>query len=52
MGKYIELFSPLVKKGITKSNDTDNNKPTTPPSFLGNERRMAYANKKYHSGTI
>jgi len=22
----------------------------TPPSFLGIERRMAYANRKYHSG--
>jgi len=24
----------------------------TPPNFLGIERRMAYANKKYHSGWI
>jgi len=23
---------------------------TTPPSFDGMERRMAYANRKYHSG--
>lgn len=25
---------------------------TTPPSFLGIDRRIAYANKKYHSGWI
>lgn len=24
----------------------------TPPSLLGIERKMAYANKKYHSGLI
>lgn len=24
----------------------------TPPSLLGIERRMAYANRKYHSGLI
>lgn len=27
-------------------------KAAAPPSFLGIERRMAYANKKYHSGWI
>ena len=31
---------------------TDNPKASTPPSFLGIERRIAYANKKYHSGWI
>jgi hypothetical protein len=25
---------------------------TTPPSLLGIDRRMAYANKKYHSGLM
>ena len=28
------------------------NKATTPESFPGAERRMAYANRKYHSGTM
>jgi len=26
--------------------------PTTPPSLLGMARKIAYANKKYHSGWI
>jgi len=29
---------------------TDNKSAITPPSLLGMERRIAYANKKYHSG--
>jgi len=28
----------------------DSNKPITPPSLLGMDRRMAYAKRKYHSG--
>lgn len=28
----------------------DINKAITPPNLLGIERRIAYANKKYHSG--
>lgn len=28
------------------------NSAKTPPSFLGIERRMAYANRKYHSGCM
>ena len=31
-------------------NKTAKSKPNTPPSLLGIERRIAYANKKYHSG--
>ncbi len=31
---------------------TENNKDTTPPSLEGKERKIAYANKKYHSGWI
>jgi hypothetical protein len=30
----------------------DKNRARTPPSLLGIERRIAYANKKYHSGWI
>jgi hypothetical protein len=29
---------------------TAKTKPTTPPNLLGIERKIAYANKKYHSG--
>lgn len=30
----------------------DITKAMTPPSLLGIERKIAYANKKYHSGRI
>lgn len=30
----------------------DKTKATTPPNLLGMERKIAYANKKYHSGWI
>ena len=32
--------------------DTEVNIPITPKPFLGIHRKIAYANKKYHSGTI
>lgn len=38
--------------GTTSRMRTDANRARTPPSLLGIERRMAYANKKYHSGLI
>lgn len=31
-------------------NKTETNNPRTPPSLLGIERKIAYANRKYHSG--
>lgn len=30
----------------------DRTRASTPPSLLGMERRMAYANRKYHSGLM
>jgi len=30
----------------------ENRRANTPPSLFGIERRMAYANRKYHSGLI
>jgi len=30
----------------------ENRRARTPPNLLGIERRMAYANRKYHSGLI
>lgn len=30
----------------------DRTRASTPPSLFGMERRMAYANRKYHSGLM
>lgn len=30
----------------------ENTKANTPPSLLGIDRKIAYANRKYHSGLI
>lgn len=38
--------------GIKKSTKMEKRRARTPPSLLGIERRMAYANRKYHSGLI
>lgn len=40
------------RMGITISTRMEPSKASTPPSLLGMERRMAYANRKYHSGLI
>lgn len=40
----------LNKKGIINKIKIDINKANTPPNFLGIDRRIEYANKKYHSG--
>lgn len=36
--------------GKTYRASTDNPRAITPPSFDGIDRKMAYANRKYHSG--
>lgn len=41
----------LIKGRVYKIR-IDINKAITPPSLLGIDRRIAYANKKYHSGWI
>ena len=38
--------------GTTKSTRIEARRARTPPSLFGIERRMAYANKKYHSGLM
>lgn len=38
--------------GTTIKTRIENRRAKTPPSLLGIERRMAYANRKYHSGLI
>ena len=42
----------LLRKGSRRRIRRDEKSPTTPPNLLGMERRIAYANRKYHSGTI
>lgn len=40
------------KNGINPKIKIDNIKEITPPNLLGIERKIVYANKKYHSGWI
>lgn len=40
----------LEDRGSTNRMAIDNTRAITPPSLLGIDRRMAYANRKYHSG--
>lgn len=40
------------RRGITISTRIENSRARTPPSLLGIDRRMAYANRKYHSGLM
>lgn len=44
--KNFELF----RNGINTKIKIDMIKAITPPNLLGMDRRIAYANKKYHSG--
>lgn len=42
----------LWRSGLKNRTSTEAARARTPPSLLGIERRMAYANRKYHSGLI
>jgi len=42
----------MCVKGRTNNTRIAVNIATTPPSLLGIDRRMAYAQRKYHSGLI
>lgn len=44
------LFSLFSFKHSVINTNTEHTMATTPPSFEGIDRRIAYANKKYHSG--
>lgn len=44
------LFNLFFFKHNVASTSTEHTMATTPPSFDGIDRRIAYANKKYHSG--
>lgn len=42
----------MLTKGNTKSTNIAANKANTPNNLLGIDLKMAYAGRKYHSGTI
>ena len=42
----------LCRRGLRNRISTEAASANTPPSLLGIERRMAYANRKYHSGLM
>lgn len=46
--EIILFFSPSI--GIKITNSTEEKSANTPPILLGIARRIAYANRKYHSG--
>lgn len=47
-----KLPRPLKKKDGINSNKTERTKKITPINLLGIDRKIAYAKRKYHSGTI
>jgi len=50
--KADESFFDVCRKGIRNQTRIEASRAITPPNFLGIDRRIAYANKKYHSGWI
>ena len=50
--KVIVRCLDLWRKGLRKRISTEAARANTPPSLFGIERRMAYANRKYHSGLM
>lgn len=53
MGRNVRLRCfDVWRMGTTISTRIENKRASTPPSLFGMERRIAYANKKYHSGLM
>lgn len=50
--KVIERSLEVWRRGIRNRTKTEAARARTPPSLLGMDRRMAYANRKYHSGLM
>ena len=50
--KVIERCLDLWRRGLRNRINTEAARASTPPSLLGIERRIAYANRKYHSGLM
>lgn len=42
----------VCRSGMRAKIRIDRTRASTPPSLFGIDRRMAYANKKYHSGLM
>lgn len=42
----------VCSRGIITRTRIDRIRASTPPNLLGMDRRIAYANRKYHSGLI
>jgi len=52
VGENLELKEYLFLNGKIEMIRIERTKAITPPNLLGMDRRIAYANKKYHSGWI
>lgn len=50
--KVIERCFDLCRSGVRNRTRTEAASANTPPSLFGMDRRMAYANRKYHSGLM
>lgn len=50
--KVIARCLDLCRSGLRNRISTEAARARTPPSLLGIERRIAYANRKYHSGLM
>jgi len=50
--KAIVWWFPVWSSGTRKRTNIEARRATTPPSLLGIDRRIAYANRKYHSGCM
>lgn len=42
----------VCRRGVRNSTKIEKRRARTPPNLFGIERRMAYANRKYHSGLM
>lgn len=53
IGRKVKLRClEVCRMGTTIRTKIENSRAKTPPSLLGIDRRMAYANRKYHSGLM
>lgn len=50
--KVIDRCFELCSRGSRNRTSTEAARARTPPSLFGMDRRMAYANRKYHSGLM
>lgn len=48
--KELDSFFEVFRRGIKNRTSMAATRAITPPNLFGIDRRIAYANKKYHSG--